>query len=176
ADLVRNRIYVLRVHGAGADASVSVSGGTWEEGASVGTTPAPGGLIDPAASSLPEGVTLNAAQDSVRVDSRGGEFRLAVRAEAGTEVEIEGLVRGVTASVEPAARSFEPVATVAVSAGRRLPGESRAYLYLNIVRDGVRLGRIALLFEPNPVQLSGGIVLDGEGNCDFGRYVDGELG
>lgn len=55
ADLVRNRIYVLRVHGAGADASVSVSGGTWEEGASVGTTPAPGGLIDPAASSLPEG-------------------------------------------------------------------------------------------------------------------------
>ena len=176
ADLVRNRIYVLRVHGAGADASVSVSGGTWEEGASVGTTPAPGGLIDPAASSLPEGVTLNAAQDSVRVDSRGGEFRLAVRAEAGTEVEIEGLVRGVTASVEPAARSFEPVATVAVSAGRRLPGESRAYLYLNIVRDSVRLGRIALLFEPNPVQLSGGIVLDGEGNCDFDRYVDGELG
>lgn len=174
--LVRNRIYVLRVHGAGADASVSVSGGMWEEGVSAEATPFPGGLIDPAASSLPEGVTLNAAQDSVRVDSRGGEFRLAVRAEADAEIEVEGLVRGVTATVDPAVRSFEPVAAVSVSAVRRLPGESRAYLYLNVVREGVRSGRIVIVFEPNPVELSGEIVLDGEGSCDFGRYVDGELG
>lgn len=175
-EILRNRIYTLDVHGAGAGLQVTVQSDGWEEGASADATPSLKGVIDVEASTLPAGIRVNDARDSVYVAYAGGSFRLAVRAEAGAEIDIEGTVRGVTAEVEPARRSLEPVATVSVTGTRRIPGEARGYLYLTVRRGGVHTGRVVIRFEPNPVQLDGALAFDENGICDFGKYVDGELG
>lgn len=176
SEVRRNRIYTLRVHGAGAGASVSVAGAEWEEGDSAETSPEPQGVIDLEASLLPDGATVNPSRDTVRMASHGGTLRLVLRAGAGAEVVPDGTVRGVTTSVEPAVRALEPVATVTVTSTPRFPGEARAYLGLTLREGTVQTGQVVVVFEPNPVQLSGSIVLDEQGVCDFGRYVEGELG
>lgn len=174
--ILRNRIYTLKVHGAGTDASITVSGDDWEEGSAAETSPSLKGLIDLEASTLNSHVRVNATCDTVRIGYEGGEFRLAVRGEAGSDVSVEGAIRGVTTSVEPPMRSLEQAASISVSNLRRLPGEAQSYLYLNVYRDDVFSGRIVLVFEPNPTQLSGLLSFDETGTCDFGRYIDGQIG
>lgn len=174
--LARNRIYTLRIHGAGADATVSVSGDDWLTGGAADATPVTKGLIDLEASTLPAGVTVAPTLDSVRVNYYGATMRLVVRGEAGSEVSIDGSVRGVEATVGSHLRQLEPTAAVSVTSKRRMPGEERAYLYLNVLRDGVHSGRIVVVFEPNPVHFSGQLAFDDSGVCDFGRYLDGEVG
>lgn len=174
--LRRNTVYTLRVHGAGSDLRVSVDADGWEEGAATDARPDLRGLVDVEASTLPAGVRVSDSRDSVYVGYLGATFRLAVRAEAGATVDVEGAARGVTTSVEAATRALEPVAGVAVSSPRRVPGEKRQYLYLTVRHGDVHRGRIVVVFEPNPILLSGALAFDEEGCCDFGKYVDGELG
>lgn len=172
----RNRVYTLQIHGRGAETTLTITGDEWQEGASTEAEPDRRGLIDLSRSILPEGVRANATLDTLFVAPRGGEFQLAINAEAGTEVKIEGKVRGVTATVGAPTRSLIPIATVDVASSHRMPHERQAYLHLEIRRDQLYSGRIVLVFEPNPVQLTGLIELDEQGVCDFGRYLDGELG
>lgn len=176
ATLRRNHVYTLNVHGAGTDLRVTVESGDWEEGAATDALPSLKGLIDVEASVLPAGIRVSGTQDSVYVAYGGGSFRLAVRAEAGNTVDVEGAVRGVTTSVELQTRALVPVAEVAVSSPRRLPGEEQGYLYLAVRRGEVHTGRIVMVFEPNPVEVSGMLSFDENGLCDLGKYVDGELG
>ena len=176
AQILRNRIYTIQVHGEGAKASVTIDSEGWEEGSQADAIPTLKGLIDVEASTLPEGVRVNAAQDSVYVAYRGGEFRLVLRAEANSEIEVEGLVRGVTTQSTPLTKALQPVAAVSVTSDRRIPDEDQAYLYLNVRQGQVYSGRIVLVFEPNPVRITGLISLDENRICDFGRYLDGELG
>lgn len=175
ATLERNHIYTLRVHGSGANAAITVTADGWESGEQTETSPALKGLIDASASTLDEGVRINAAGDTVRVSYLGGNFRLALRAEADAEVAVEGHLRGVTATVTPATRALQPAASVTVTADRRMPNEATGYLYLDIRRDDTHSGRVVVLFEPNPTRITG-LSLDEEGVCDYGRYIDGELG
>lgn len=133
-------------------------------------------MIDIEASVLPESVRINSSCDSVYIPYQGAEFRLVLRAEAESDVAIEGIARGVTTQVETLTKSLQPVAAVSVTSNRRLPGEKQVYLYLNLHRDGLHSGRIVLVFEPNPVVITGAITFDENGICDFGKYVDGELG
>lgn len=176
ASILRNRVYTLRVHGSGADATVSVATDEWEEGASVEAAPSLKGLVNVEASTLPDGVRVNRTCDSVYVSHRPGNFRLVLHAEADSQVDIEGSVRGVNASIEAQTRALQEVAAVNFSTELRFPGESRSYIYLDIHRSSLYSGRIVVVFEPNPVKLSGPIELDETGSYDFGRYVDGELG
>ena len=175
ATILRNRVYTLRVHGAGAGLGVSVSTDGWEAGAETDAAPDLLGRIDAAASQLCEGVTVNSAGDSVRVAYSGGEFRLAVFAGAGSQIDIEGAVRGVTANVEPT-RALKQVANVSVQSAPRFPGEEQSYLWITARRGEELAARIVLVFEPNPIQVSGALTFDENGVCDFGKYVDGELG
>ena len=176
SEILRNRIYTIQVHGNGASASLSVVADNWEEGDSTESAPDLKGVIDVEASALPESVRINSSCDSVYVPYQGAEFRLVLRAEAESDVAIEGIARGVTTQVETLTKSLQPVAAVSVTSDRRLPGEKQAYLYLNLHRDGLCSGRIVLVFEPNPVVITGAITFDENGICDFGKYVDGELG
>ncbi len=175
AALTRNTIYTIRVHGSGADAAISIGSDDWEAGGSTGTTPALQGLIDTQASVLPEGVTVNASQDTVRVSYLGGDFCLALRAEADSQIDVIGNVRGVTTTVEALTRTLQPVAAVSVTSRRRMPNEERAYLYLDVHRGSLYSGRIVVVFDPNPTRIKG-LAFDEAGVCDFGRYIDGELG
>ncbi len=176
AQLLRNRIYTLQVHGKGADAYLTITAGDWEEGPAAEAEPDLKGLIQMESSTLPDNVRVNASLDSVFVSYHGGEFRLALCAETGSEVEIEGAVGGVTTSIAPLTKTLHPIAEVSVNSRRRMPNEHQEYLYLNVRRDNVYSGRIVLVFEPNPVRISGQIELNENGICDFERYIDGELG
>lgn len=175
ATLERNRIYTLRVHGAGASATVTVETDGWESGEATDSSPARKGLVDTEASVLPDGVTVNETCDTVRVDYLGADFRLVLRAEADSQIDITGNIRDVTASVEPLTRSLQPVAAVTIASTRRLPNEARAYLYLDVHRGDLYSGRVVVVFEPNPI-LFEGLTFDEQSLCDFGRYVDGEVG
>lgn len=175
SNILRNKIYTLRVHGNGADMAVSVTDGDWENGSSTDAAPTLKGLVDAAASTLSDGVRVNSTCDTVFVDHRRNEFRLVLRAEAGAEVEIEGSVRGVTANVGSVSRSLEAVASVTVASEHRIPGEPRSYICLDIHNADLYSGRVVIVFEPNPTELTG-FSLDADGVCDFGGYVDGELG
>lgn len=172
----RNRIYTLRIHGKGANASVTIVPDGWDEGSSTEATPDLKGIVDVAGSTLPQGVRVNTSQDSVYVAYTENAFRLVLRAEANSEVEIEGMVRGVTAQVEAVTRSLQPVASVAITNTRRMPDERGGVLYLNVRQNNIHSGRVVIMFEPSPIHFSGSIELDENGVCDFGKYVDGELG
>ena len=174
--ILRNRIYALQVHGEGANLSVTVSTGDWEEGDRIDAVPDLKGLVDVEASVLTEGVEVNDSRDSVYVSYRGGEFRLALRAEADSEIDIEGIVDGVSVISEPVSRELQPVASVSVSSRRRIPDEKHSYIYLDVRRNDVYSGRIVLVFEPHPVQIEGLVGFDDTGSCDFDKYIDGELG
>ena len=174
--IIRNNIYTVNVYGSGGGIAVTVSDGDWEDGGSTGSEAELKGVIDPEASVIPEGVTLNRGRDTVFVSHLPESFTLSVLAEPGAEVSAEGSVRGVEINVGAASRSgLTTAASVSVRSPLRFPGSARERMYLNIRKDGLLTGRIVLIFEPNPVKISGLLKLDEEGKCDFGRYVDGEL-
>lgn len=172
----RNHTYTLRVRGAGADMTVEVSADGWDEGESADAAPSPKGLVDAEASTLPDGVRLAESRDSVHVSHVGASFRLVLLAEAGSDIDIEGSVRGAEVETERQTRGLSQVAAVNVSSGLRMPGERRGYIHLNVRRGDVHSGRIVIVFEPNPAVPDGSIAFDEGGVCDFGGYVDGELG
>lgn len=174
--ILRNRIYTLKVHGAGADLTVSVGTEGWEEGGSAESSPSLKGIIDTESSVLAEGIRISETRDSAYVSHLGGQFKLALLAEAGSTVDIEGSVRGVTAEVEARGRELAPAAAVSIQSTLRIPGEKRENIYLTVRRGEIHSGRIVVVFEPNPAQLSGAISFDDNGVCDFGKYVEGELG
>ena len=174
--ILRNHVYTLRVHGAGADLRMTVAADNWEDGASAEAVPTLKGVVDPEASDIPDGIRISEGRDSVYVSHLGGAFRLALRAEAGSTVDVEGSVRGVTADVVFRSRELVPVASVSVNSALRIPGEKRSYIYLTVRSGEVHSGRVVVVFEPNPTQVTGSVEFDGNGVCDFGRYVDGEIG
>lgn len=175
ATLMRNQVYKLKIHGSGADATITVTGDDWDNGSNIEATPALKGLIDTEASTLPAGVTVNAAKDTVHVSHTGAEFRLVLRAEAGSQIDIKGNVRDVTATVANTTRSLQPVEAVDITSSLRIPNEARAYMYLDIHRDDIYSGRVVVVFEPNPTKVTG-MEFDYDGTCDFGKYIDGEIG
>lgn len=175
AQLLRNTVYTLEVYGRGADAGVTVMAGNWEAGSATESSPVLRGMIDAAASELPAGARLNEACDTLYIPHVASELRLVLRAEAGSEVIVDGQVRGVSVTPEPVTRGLEPVAAVSVSTPLRIPGSTDEYIGLTLARNGVMSGRVVLVFKANPVRIEGLLQLDETGVCDFGRYIEGEL-
>ena len=175
AHLLRNTVYTLEVYGRGADAGVTVTAGDWDEGFVTESSPVLRGLVDASASQLPEGVRLNATCDTVYIPHVASELRLALLAEAGSEVTVDGQVRGVDVTPERMTRGLDPVAAVSVTTPLRMPGTTDEYIGLTIARDGVMSGRVVLVLKANPVRIEGLLQLDETGACDFGRYIEGEL-
>lgn len=58
-----------------------------------------------------------------------------------------------------------------------MPGYEPEYLRLEVVRSGLLVGRVTLVFLSNPIQLdSDRIRFDKSGTYDFGTYADGDFG
>ena len=106
AQLLRNTVYTLEVYGRGADAGVTVMAGNWEAGSATESSPVLRGMIDAAASELPAGARLNEACDTLYIPHVASELRLVLRAEAGSEVIVDGQVRGVSVMPEPVTRGL----------------------------------------------------------------------
>lgn len=175
AAIGRNTVYTLEVFGRGADAGVTVTAGSWDEGAASESRPVLRGLIDVAASTLPDDVRVNAACDTLFIPHTASELRVVLRGEAGSELTVDGSVRGVSVTPQSLTRGLEQVAAVEVRSPLRMPGTKTGFIGLTLSQEGVTSGRVVLLFEANPVRIEGLLALDDEGVCDFGRYIEGEL-
>lgn len=172
----RNTIYTLKVYGNGADARVEVMTDDWENGASSESGQVLKGLIDQAASELSEGVEINERGDSVFVPYLESNLHLALMAEEGTRLVIDGKVEGVNVTSQVTTRSLQQVAQVDVSSFRKMPGSVQEYIYLDVYKGDVCTGRVVLVFRPSPIKLTGKLRFSGDAVCDFNGYVDGELG
>ena len=176
-NVLRNHIYTVSVRGKGAGMSLTVTYDGWETGEPAETYPRTKASVDVGTSVLPSGVTVNEGGDTVFVTHHAVEFELAVQAEPGADVVVDGSMDGVEISRMPAERGrLEPVARFSVSGERRVPGMPSGRIHLDFHDGNMNTGRIVILFEANPVILDGVIELGRDGVCDFGRYIDGELG
>lgn len=173
--LKRNTVYTLKVYGNGANLNVEVLTDNWESGNSSESGLTLKGLVDKENSQLSEGVTVNERGDTVFVPSWNSNFQLTLAAESGAEVSIFGEAEGVTVTPATRSRGLSPVAQINVASRQKMPGSKHEYVYLDVHKDQVQTGRVVLVFTPNPIELSGLIQFDENGECDFNRYVDGEL-
>lgn len=173
--LKRNTVYILKVYGNGANLNVEVLTDNWENGDSSESGLTLKGLVDKENSQLSEGVTVNERGDTVFVPSWNSNFQLTLAAESGAQVSVLGKVEGVTVTPASQSRSLSPVAEFNVSSRQKMPGSKSEYMYLDVYNDQIQTGRVVLVFTPNPVQMSGLIEFDQNGECNFNRYVDGEL-
>ena len=172
----RNTVYTLKVYGNGADIRVEVLTDDWLEGNSSDSGLVLKGLVDTSASQLSEGVTVNQRGDTVQVPYWGGDFRLALKAESGAELRVNGIADGVTVVSQSVSRVMQQIAEVSVKSQRKMPGDVQEYVYLDVYEEQVHTGRVVLEFLPNPIRLTGKLAFDAEAVCDFEGYVDGELG
>ena len=173
--LKRNTVYTLKVYDNGANLNVEVLTDNWENGDSSESGLTLKGLVDKENSQLSEGVTVNERGDTVFVPSWNSNFQLTLAAESGAQVSVLGEVEGVTVTPASQSRSLSPVAEFNVSSRQKMPGSKSEYMYLDVYNDQIQTGRVVLVFTPNPVQMSGLIEFDQNGECNFNRYVDGEL-
>lgn len=173
--LKRNTVYTLKVYGNGTNLNVEVLTDNWENGDSSESGLTLKGLVDKENSQLSEGVTVNERGDTVFVPFWNSNFQLTLAAESGAQVSVLGEVEGVTVTPASQSRSLSPVAEFNVSSRQKMPGSKSEYMYLDIYNDQIQTGRVVLVFTPNPVQMSGLIEFDQNGECNFNRYVDGEL-
>lgn len=173
--LKRNTVYTLKVYGNGANLNVEVLTDNWKNGDSSESGLTLKGLVDKEMSQLSEGVTVNERGDTVFVPSWNSNFQLTLAAESGAQVSVLGEVEGVTVTPASQSRSLSPVAEFNVSSRQKMPGSKSEYMYLDVYNDQIQTGRVVLVFTPNPVQMSGLIEFDQNGECNFNRYVDGEL-
>lgn len=176
SEILRNRIYTLRIYGSGTQVSVSVGESDWENGSATDAAQNKAAQVNVESSTLSEGVTVSPARDSVFLPYKGADVQLAIQAEAGAEVRVDGTMYRTTTTVNPNSKALEAAATVTINSQRRIPGYKRGYIYLNTYLNGKYRGRIVVVLEPNPTQITGLIALDTTGTYDFGKYVDGELG
>lgn len=171
----RNTVYTIHVYGRGGDVMMNISNGDWEQGDTSGSEAQIKARVNVEASALPANVKVNSTCDSVFIPYTENNFNLVLDAEPGATVTVDGRITGVSVQAT-ASRNLEPVARLAVSNVHRLPGTIREYIYADVYQEQIHKGRIVLAFLPSPIQLEGSIILDEDGICDFGRYIEGELG
>lgn len=173
--IVRNNVYRLKIYGNGAQSRVEISAHDWMDGQGASSDLVMKGLVDTGNSVLSDGVRVSENRDTVFLPYIGSRSTLVLAAEAGSEVIVRGSAKGVSVET-PSGRSLQPVASLEISNTHRYPGTGHEYMYLDIMNGGEFKGRVVLKAESNPVLIEGDIILDDNGICDFGRYIDGEIG
>lgn len=175
----RNTVYTLKINGQGGKVNLSVVEDDWDEGVQSDAIENMRGLVDIDGSSLADGVRVNERRDSVFVSHMNSVFKLALIAEEGSVVMVDGASEGTEVSVENnVTRSLTTVANVNVNSEFKMPGQltGNEYIQLKVYKDAILKGNVVLVLEPNPLLLTGIIDINRNGVCDFGRYVDGEIG
>lgn len=175
----RNEIYTLKIDGKGAEMQLVIESEGWGTGTSVESTPSLGGLVDVENSIFSEGVRVNETRDTVFVPYHGSDFTLALLAEAGATVTIDGSVAGVEVTRNPTKRrtTLEKIAEVSVRSNLRMPGRVAERIHLDIYdKAATNLGRVVLVVDASPIRVEGLMHFDEEAVCDFKEYVEGELG
>ena len=173
-DILRNKVYTLKVYGDGEDFSVKVVEASWQEGDGTTSDGLRNAFVDVDNSVLSDGIRVNETRDSVFIPSWETNFSLAISGEVGSTVNVDGLVKGVDVTVSRSG-NLDNLCSLNVSSSNKMIGSVDGYMYVNVHYGDALRGRVVLVFLANPVKMQGQLNFDDNYVCDFGRYIDGEL-
>ena len=174
-EILRNKVYTLKIYGSGADFAISVDTGDWEYGTGSETEDVYKGIVDIDNSILSDAVYVNKNRDSVFVESWDNSFTLAILSEEGADCRIDGNVDKVDMEFISSRSLVTNSRKLNVRSKLKMPGVAEQYAYINLYKNDVLRDRVVLVFKANPVKLEGHLNFDENAMCDFARYIDGEV-
>lgn len=174
-EILRNKVYTLKIYGSGADFAISVDTGDWEYGTGSETEDVYKGIVDIDNSILSDAVYVNKNRDSVFVESWDNSFTLAILSEEGADCRIDGNVDKVDMEFISSRSLVTNSRKLNVRSKLKMPGVAEQYAYINVYKNDVLRDRVVLVFKANPVKLEGHLNFDENAMCDFARYIDGEV-
>ena len=174
-EILRNKVYTLKIYGSGADFAISVDTGDWEYGTGSETEDVYKGIVDIDNSILSDAIYVNKNRDSVFVESWDNSFTLAILSEEGADCRIDGNVDKVDMEFISSRSLVTNSRKLNVRSKLKMPGVAEQYAYINVYKNDVLRDRVVLVFKANPVKLEGHLNFDENAMCDFARYIDGEV-
>lgn len=171
----RNTIYTIKIYGNGSTMGIAILEDDWQSGDGTSSDQLMKGLIDVESSVFSEDVRVNDNLDTLFLPYVGSTVSLVLKAIPEARVEIKGNVDGLEIR-QNTAKSLVKVAGFNINAEHRFPGRTNEYMYLDVWDADVKIGRVVIMVEANPIRITGHIELDENGVCDFNRYIDGDLG
>ena len=174
-EILRNKVYTLKIYGSGADFAISVDTGDWEYGTGSETEDVYKGIVDIDNSILSDAVYINKNRDSVFGESWDNSFTLAILSEEGADCRIDGNVDKVDMEFISSRSLVTNSRKLNVRSKLKMPGVAEQYAYINLYKNDVLRDRVVLVFKANPVKLEGHLNFDENAMCDFARYIDGEV-
>lgn len=175
----RNSLYTLKVYGSGAKLNIQIQENDWQSGQEGESSIVRLARVNVENSEL-DGARVNEKGDTVFVPYNDKTISLAVNTEGGMTVRAVGsLDLAAVSVVQDATRSnvsLEKLTKVNVTSQLKRIGIPQQYAYLeSLDENGTLKGRIVLVFEPNPVKMSGMLSFLEGYSQDFDRYIDGEF-
>lgn len=167
--IVRNFVYTLRIKGTGAKLEAEILTNQWEAGDQ--EEGAVNNRVSVDLQSLPANVTCEGNRIYISHVGNNFSFRLHKQEAVNVQISSSDSHFQVTPMAVPA--SFQVVAH------HLSPGVSEKWVHLDVYpvnEPDVRIGRISLIQQANPTELTGALSFDENWRCDFDRYIDGELG
>lgn len=177
----RNAVYTLTIRKDALSADIRLEVAAWEDGGDIALRPDLDGSItvDRNASVLPEGVTVSESGNVVSLPSRAMNFTLALDCEDELEF-VSSQSPDITVEAVPAEGNGRFQNRFAIHKTLLPPGypqESvKVYFHRKGLNESYEEDCVTLVLEANPIQLEG-LTFDRENyTCDFGRYIDNEMG
>lgn len=167
--IVRNFVYTLRIKGTGAKLEAEILTNQWEAGDQ--EEGAVNDRVSVDLQSLPANVTCEGNRIYISHVGNNFSFRLHKQEAVNVQISSSDSHFQVTPMADPT--SFQVIAHYLS------PGVNEKWVHLDVYpvnEPDVRIGRISLIQQANPTELTGALTFDENWRCDFDRYIDGELG
>ena len=167
--IVRNFVYTLRIKGTGAKLEAEILTNQWEAGDQ--EEGAVNDRVSVDLQSLPANVTCEG--NRIYISHVGNNFSFRLHKQEAVNVQISSSDSHFQVTPMADQASFQVVAH------HLSPGVSEKWVHLDVYpvnEPDVRIGRISLIQQANPTELTGALSFDENWRCDFDRYIDGELG
>lgn len=174
----RNSLYTLKVYGNGAKLNMELQESGWQSGQNTGSSVVALAKVN-IENSLLDGARVNEKCDTVFIPFTDKTIALAVNTEEGMTVRSVGSLNWANVTVgQNISRgnvSIDKQTMVNITSQMKRIGLPEQYSYLESVdSNGVIKGRIVLVFEPNPVKMTGLLSFVEDASFDFDGYKDGE--
>ena len=175
----RNSLYTLKVYGNGAKLNLQIQENDWQNGSESESAVVMLAKVNVENSEL-DGARVNDKRDTVFIPYTDKTISLAVNTEEGMTIRQVGVPDLTEISVvQDVSRSnvaLEKLTRINVISNLKRIGIPQQYSYLEAFDShGVMKGRIVLVFESNPVKMTGVISFLEGTSYNFNRYVEGEF-
>lgn len=175
----RNSLYTLKVYGNGAKLNLQVQESDWQSGQESESAVVMLAKVSVESSQL-DGARVNEKRDTVFIPYTDKNISLVINTEEGMIVRTVGnLDLAEVSVVQENSRnhlSLNKITKVNVISRLKRIGIPQQFYYLeSLDANGTLKGRIVLVFEANPVKMTGILSFLDSYSQDFDCYIDGEL-